>query len=93
MGLEGWFPLLGPYAFKDEVGMELACVTLRLSLRKGVYVVHLQWDIMRKSLTEWANIYGYVVLGTGDTIFTRVGRNFTETACITRGVWFGKFMR
>ena len=73
--------------------MGLACVTLSLSLIKRGYVGHIQWDIMRKSPTEWANIYGYGLLGMGDTIFTRVGKNFTETACLTQGAWFGKFMR
>ena len=29
----------------------------------------------------------------GDTIFTRVGKHFTETACLTQGTWCGKFMR
>ena len=47
----------------------VAFVTLRLSLRKGVYVLHIQWAIMRKSLTAWANIYGAGVLEMGDTIF------------------------
>ena len=47
----------------------VACVTLRLSLRKGVYVGHIQWDRSRKALTEWANIYGAGVLEMGDTNF------------------------
>ena len=38
--------------------MVVACVTLRLSLRKGIYVGHIQWDIMSKSPTAWANLYG-----------------------------------
>ena len=59
LGLEGWFPLLGTYILKDEVGMVLAFITLSLSLRNGGYVGHLQWDIMSKSPTEWANLYGY----------------------------------
>ena len=46
----------------------MACVTLRLSLRKGVYVGHIQWDSMRKAPTTWANIYGSGVLEMGDTI-------------------------
>ena len=36
--LEDWFPLMGPYTINDEVDMGLACVTLRLSLRKGIYI-------------------------------------------------------
>ena len=35
MGLEGWFPLLGTYTLKENVGVGLVCVTLRLSLIKG----------------------------------------------------------
>ena len=72
--------------------MGLACVTLKFYFRKGEYVGHLQWDIMRKYPTELSNIYGYEVLGMGDTVFTRVGKNFTETACLNQGTWFGKFM-
>ena len=71
-----------------EALMGLACVTLRFSLRKGVYVRHLQWDIMRKSQIAWANIYGYGVLEMGDTIFSRDGKYFTDTACPNRGPWF-----
>ena len=33
------------------------------------------------------------MLGIGDTIYFRYGVNFTETACLTRGPWFGNFMR
>ena len=62
LGLGGWFLPMGPYPLKDEVIMGVACVTLRFSLIKGRYSVHLQWDSTRKSLTEWANIYGAGVL-------------------------------
>ena len=74
---------MGTYILKGEVLMGVACVTLRLSLRKGVYVGHLQWEIMRKYQTAWANIYGYVVLEMGDTIFVRDGKKFTDIACPT----------
>ena len=33
------------------------------------------------------------MLGLGDTIYSRDGGKFTETACPTRRPWFGKFMR
>ena len=33
---------MGAYPLKGEVGIGVACVTLRLSLRKGVYVGHIQ---------------------------------------------------
>ena len=83
---------MGNYLLKGEVFMGLACVTLRLSLRKGVYVVHIQWYNMSKSQTEWAYIYEYGVLEMGDTIFARDGKKFTDTACPNRGLWFEKFM-
>ena len=63
---------MGTYLLKGEVLMVLACVTLRLSLRNGVYVVHIQWDNTRKAQMSWANIYGYGVLDMGDTIFAKV---------------------
>ena len=53
---------MGTYLLKVEVGMGLACVTLRLSLRKGVYVGHIQWDSTRKALTAWTNLCGSRVL-------------------------------
>ena len=42
LGLEGLFPLLGNYPLDGEVLMGVACVTLRFSLIKGRYSVHLQ---------------------------------------------------
>ena len=89
LGLKGWFLPLVPYPLKDEVGVGLVCVTLMLSLRKELYVGHLQWDSMRKSLTIWTNIYGAGVLEIGNTIFARVSKNFTDNACPTQGPWFG----
>ena len=32
------------------------------------------------------------MLGMGDTIFKRDCKKFTDTACPTQGLWFGKFM-
>ena len=72
--------------------MVVACVTLRMSLRKGRYVGNLHWYSMRKGLTEWYNLYGDGVLVMGDIIYARDGGNFTETTFPTRGPWFGKFM-
>ena len=72
--------------------MVLACVTLMLSLLKGVYVGHLQWESMRKAQTAWSNIYGYGVLEMGDTIFSTDGKKFTDTACPNQGPWFETFM-
>ena len=73
--------------------MGVACVNLSFSFIKGIYVGHIQWDIMRKPPTTWANLYGYGVLVMNDTFFARVDRNFMETACLTQGPWFGNFMR
>ena len=56
---------MGAYLLKGEVFMGMAFVTLRLYIRKGLYVGHIQWDRMRKSPTEWSNIYGSGVLEMG----------------------------
>ena len=72
--------------------MVVACVTLMISIRKGIYAGHLQWDIMRKGLKEWDNIYGAVLLGMVDTIYVRDREKFTASTCPTRGLWFGNFM-
>ena len=69
LGLEGVFTPLGTYPLKGEVLIRVACLTLRFSLIKGIYVGNIQWDIMRKAQREWANIYGAGVLEMGDTIF------------------------
>ena len=57
LGLEEWMPLLGTYSLKDKVGMGIACVTLRSSILKGIYVRHIQWDSMRRVPTAWDNLY------------------------------------
>ena len=62
LGLEGLFPLLVSYHLKERVLMGVTRVTIRFSLRKRRYVGKLQWYIMRKSPTAWANIYGAGVL-------------------------------
>ena len=91
--LGDWLPLLGPYTLNYKVGMEVACVTLRLSLRKGVYVGHKQWDIMIRSPTDWANLHGSGVLEMVDYIYAVYMKKVTETACDTFGPRFGKFTR
>ena len=48
---------------------------------------------MRKVPIAWANLYEAGVLGLGDTIYSRDGKTFTETACPTRGPWFETFMQ
>ena len=53
LGLEEWVHILGTYPLTDEVGMGIACVTLRLSMRKGSYVGQLQWNITRKASISW----------------------------------------
>ena len=72
---------MGNHMLKGEVLMGLACVTLRLSFRKGLYVVHIQWDIMSKAQTEWSNIYGSGVLEMGDTIFATEGKS-SQIQCV-----------
>ena len=81
--LEDWLPTLGTYTLKDKVGMGVMCVNLRTSPRKGRYVGHLQWDIMRKDPTSRDNLYKDGVLGMGDTIFQGAG-NFSQRRCTIR---------
>ena len=83
---------MGTYLLKGEVGMGVACVIFILSLRKGGDIGHLKWYSMRKPPTAWANIYGAGLIKMRDTIFSQDGKKFTDTACPTRGTWFGKFM-
>ena len=92
LDLEYCFPPLGPYILKDEVLMGVACVDLRILLRKGRYTGHLQWENISKVPTAWDNLYRAGVLGMGDTIYSRYGVKFIETVCPTRRTWFGKFM-
>ena len=91
--LEYWFPPLVPYPLKDEVGMGVACVILRVSHRKGIYAGHLQWDSIRKVTIERDNIHGSGVLVMGNTIYFRSKKTFMEAACLTMGTLLGKFMR
>ena len=91
--LETWLPNMGPFLLVDELGMSLACTTLRFYFRKGRHAEHLKWDSMMKEPTAWANIYGEVSLGMEDTIYLRYRRILTSTACTTRSPWFGKLMK
>ena len=70
---------MGTYVLKGEVLMGLEYVNLRLSLKKGIYVGHIQWETMKKSQTSWAYIYGSGVLEMGDNIFARGRKNITDT--------------
>ena len=76
-------PLLDPYLLIDEVGMRIACMTLRLSLQKGRYVGNLQWNSIWKAPISWAKLYGAGTFGTGDTILSRYEDKFMEIACPT----------
>ena len=58
LGLDTWLPPMGPLPLVNEVGMSLACTYLLFYLRKGRHDEHLQWDLMRKATTAWANIHG-----------------------------------
>ena len=93
LGLEYWFPFLGTYPLKDEVGIGVVCINFKMSLRKVRYVGYLQWDSMRKVQKGWDNLYEVGVLVMGDTINSRSRETFTKTACPTRGLWFVYFMR
>ena len=58
LGLEDWFPPLVTYLLKYDMVIGMACVTLRMSLSKWRYFLHIQWDSMRKGPIEWDNLYG-----------------------------------
>ena len=62
---------MGTYLLKVEVEMGVACIKLRLSLIKGIYFGHIQWDSMSKAQTEWANLYESGVLEMRDTIVAK----------------------
>ena len=74
------------------MGVGVVFLSFRLSLRKGVYIGHLQWVIMIKFLVARSNLYGSGVVGMGNTVFPRDGGKFTEIACPTRGGVVLKFM-
>ena len=93
LGVEKLIPPMGPYYLVYEVGMILACTYLIIYLKKGRHTEHLQWDLTRKALMDWANVYGAASLEICDTIYSRDGRILTSIAYPTRGTWFGKFMR
>ena len=44
---------------------------LEVVFRNGIYVGHLQWDSMKKSMKAWANLYEAWVLEMGDSIFAK----------------------
>ena len=71
----------------------MACVILRMSPRKGIYVGHLHWDSMRKVPIEQDNLHGSGVLEMGDTIYFSDRKKLMEIACLTMGTSLGKFMR
>ena len=62
---------MGTYMLKVQVGMGVTCIKLRLSLIKGIYDGHIQWESMSKAQTEWANIYGSGVFEMGNTILAK----------------------
>ena len=74
----------GTYPLKYEVGVVTSYVTLRLSLQKVRYVVHLQWYSMSKSPTAWSNLYGAGALRMGEKMFSRDRKKITETSCPNR---------
>ena len=92
-GLEDWFTPLGLYPLKDKVGIGVVCVILGLYLRNGIYVGHLQWEIMRKAQKKRDDLYVSGMLVMEDNFFARDRGNFTETESTTQDAWFKNFMR
>ena len=83
--LEYWFSRMRPFLLKDEVGMGVACVALMMSLIKGRYSGHLHCDSMRKEPTACDNLYGDGLLGMGDMVYAKDGKNVAKTAFPMRG--------
>ena len=54
--------------------MGVSFIILRLSLKKGGYFGHIQWESMRKYPTAWANIYGDGSVENGEHHFSRDGK-------------------
>ena len=76
---------MGNYPLKEKVGMGVVCVTLMLSLRKGVCVGNLQRYSTIKPPMEWSNLYVAEVLGMGDIIFQGTGKILWRQRVIIRG--------
>ena len=51
LGIVEGLPYMRPFPLRDEIGMGVACYTLIISMRKGNYTGHLQWEIRSKSPT------------------------------------------
>ena len=66
---------MGTYLLKGEVFMGVACVTLRLSLRKGIYVGHIQCDGMRKPPDRICQYIWTWSVGNVGHHFSRDGKN------------------
>ena len=57
LGIVGELTDMGTFPLRYEIGMVVVCYTLIISIRKGKYVGHLQWDRTIKFPTEWRNLY------------------------------------
>ena len=51
LSIDDPLPTLGNDTIEDRVGMKCALFTLDASRRPGKYADHLQWDVMRKTVT------------------------------------------
>ena len=66
---------LGLFLPRYEVGMEVACSTLMMHLKKGKYTGHLHWDRMRKSPMEWGTCTMQGRMGVRETFLQRMIEN------------------
>ena len=57
LGIVGALTDMGPFQLRYEIFMGVVCYTLIISIRKGTYVGHLQWDRTIKFPTAWRNLY------------------------------------
>ena len=85
-------PVLGNDTVKDRVGMKCAIYTLNASLRAGKYADHLQWDVMRKTVTWWNNLFEAGETSEEASAFASHGQKSYLTDAPTAARFFARFM-
>jgi hypothetical protein len=81
-------PLLGSPRVVDRVGMSVALIMLKASLRPGKYEDHLQPDSVRKTRTWYNNAH---TAGAGyftNTLYAKDEKKLHATTSVTAGEWF-----
>ena len=84
-------PPFGSEEVGNRVGMGIAIVTLKASLRPGLYARHLQYETMRKTATWYANLHNAGSAYGVDTLYAKDEKKLHATACLTSGEWYCRF--